>query len=195
MSADGLSCGRVKDIYFDDQNWQIRHLVAALEPRRFGKKQILLEPNQVQALDFETGAIQLGASSEAVAQFRPAVSVLPVCKQYASLAMASPGARTQGNGPLNGVDPHLRSTRTVITYRLDLAGEFAGMLADFIWNDETWEIRYLTVEQSFDRRKLQFHILPQSVERFTWSTQRVLLRALQPVELAAEEKMLSFVAA
>jgi hypothetical protein len=35
---------------------------------------------------------------------------------------------------------------------------------------------------------VNFHVLPQSVERFTWATQRVLLRDLQPVELAAEER-------
>ena len=68
-------------------------------------------------------------------------------------------------------------------YRLNLAGQFAGTLADLLCDDESWDIRYLAVEQIVDRKKLHFHLQPSSVERFTWATQRLVLRDLQPVML------------
>jgi len=186
VSADGVYCGRVKDLYFDDQRWVIRYVVVALEPRRFGQKRVLLVPEQIRGINVDAGFAQLAIEAAEVASLRLASSVLPVCKQYASIALGSPGAAFFSN-TLNGVDPHLRSAGTVIKYRLNLASEFAGILADLLLDANTWEIRYLKVEQVIDARKLQFHLLPQSVERFTWSTERVLLRELQPVELAEEE--------
>ena len=71
----------------------------------------------------------------------------------------------------------------MVNYRIDVAGESGGVLGDFLFDDETWTIRYLRAEQLIERKKLQFHLLPQSVERFTWATERLILRELQPVAL------------
>jgi sporulation protein YlmC with PRC-barrel domain len=178
VASDGVGCGRVKDVYFDDHTWTIKHVVLALEPRRFGHKEVLLRPNQIK---FNGIAVLLNVLSVQALALPLASSVLPVCRQYASLALGSPKA-----GDLVQSDPYLRSARAVARYRLNIRGQFAGTLSDFLFDDESWQIRYLAVEQVIEQRKIQFHVLPQSVERFTWATQRVLLRNLQPVELAAE---------
>jgi hypothetical protein len=78
-----------------------------------------------------------------------------------------------------------RSARAVLQYQLSVGGEFAGSLSDFLFDDETWETRYFAVEQRIEQKKLHL----QSVERFTWATERVLLRNLQPVKLAAEQRV------
>jgi len=182
VCEDGVTCGRIKDIYFDDQNWTIKNLVLSLDSRRFGAKQILLPPAQVRLNGL---AAFLDLPSAEVCTLPLVGSVLPVCRQYASLAFNSPGASRLIAG-----DPHLRSARAVSNYRINVDGqECGGTLEDFIFAEESWEIRYLAVEQSIEGRKVNFHVLPQSVERFTWATQRILLRDLQPVELAAEERV------
>jgi sporulation protein YlmC with PRC-barrel domain len=182
VSQDGVACGRIKDLYFNDQNWTIKNLVFSVEPRQFGAKQVLLLPTQVR---LNGVAAYLDLPSDEICTLPRVGSVLPVCRQYASFAFNSPGASRLVVG-----DPHLRSARAVAKYRINVDGqECGGTLEDFIFEEESWEIRYLAVEQTIGGRKVNFHVLPQSVERFTWATQRVWLRDLQPVELAAEERL------
>jgi len=188
LSAEGALCGRVRDIYFDDQSWVIKYVVFALDPRRFEQKLVLITPDQILALQSEEGFLQLHCTAIEADALPLASSVLPVCKQYASMALSSPGARVFG-GSVICADPHLRSAKAVMQYRLNLAGESAGTLADLIFEDGTGEIRFLEVEQVIESRKVQFNILPQSVERFTWATERILLRDLNPVEMAAEQSI------
>jgi hypothetical protein len=141
-----------------------------------------LDPRTLETFRDDDETILLSIHSADLPHARPASAVLPVCKQYASLALASPGASMLARG-LAGSDPHLRSARAVTNYRLIVQGEFAGTLTDLLIEPEDAEIRYLAVEQVIDRRKLQFHILPETVERFTWATQRIHLKHLQPVAL------------
>lgn len=182
LTADSKPCGRIRDIYFDDRTWLLKHLVAGLDPRVGGQKQVLISPEAVEGYRDEDGTILLGIRSEDLAALPSATSVLPVCKQYASLAMSSPGASRQGRG-LVGADPHLRSARATHHYKLQVLGEYAGNLTDLLFDAQTHEIRYLAVEQVIDRRHIRFNILPNAVERFSWATQRIHLKHLQPVVL------------
>ena len=184
MGAEGSQCGRIKDVYFDDSTWKATHLVLSIEPRHFGQKQVLLKPEMVDSIS-DDGTIALRLRLDEIEKLPLASSVLPVCKQYASFAFSSPGARLFARGVV-GSDPHLRSARAVSNYRINVAGESGGTLADLMFDDESWEIRYLSVEQIIERRKVAFHVLPQSVERFIWATQRVFLRELQPVRLDSD---------
>jgi sporulation protein YlmC with PRC-barrel domain len=181
-TADGKHCGRIKDVYFDDQSWTVQHLVVALDPRVHGQKQVLVNPAAIETIRDEDETILLSAHSDELARAPLATSVLPVCKQYASLALSSPGASAFGRA-LVGSDPHLRSARAVTNYRLMVQGEFAGTLTDLLFAPHDAEIRYLAIEQVIERRRIGFHILPAAVERFTWASQRVLLKYLQPVEI------------
>lgn len=179
--VEGAHCGRIKDIYFDDSTWQITQLVLSIEPRQFGQKQVLLAPSQLSTISEESGLISLNIPAAEVEGLPRASSVRPVCKQYDSLAFSSPGGRILQKD--FDADPHLRSARSVIVYRVNTADSAAGMLADLVFDDAVWQIRYLAVEQKIDGKRLRYHVLPQSVERFTWSTQRVILRDLKPVRL------------
>lgn len=178
-------CGRIKDLYFDDEQWVCKHIVAALDSHRFGQRQILLAPEQMELISVEEGFAASILSGEEIAQCPPASTCPPVCKQYAALALASPGAGLLEARQIKA-DPHLRSARAVMNYRTNYAGDFVGILGDLIFCDETWEVRRLGIEQVIDRKKLLFHVRPQAVERFSWSTQRVVLNELRPVPLLEE---------
>lgn len=182
MTADGSRCGLVKDVYFDDQNWTIRFVVVALDLRRFGNRQVLLTPEQFEP-DFEAGSLHLFIPSSEITDLPLIGTVMPVCMQYATMSLGSPGASKR---TLAGADPYLRSAKAVLKYRIVASSEFAGNLGDLVFDDQRWAIRYLTLDQIIERRRVRFHILPQSVERFTWATQRMILRDLNPVELASE---------
>ncbi len=184
-SADGSFCGRIKDIYFDDSTWKVSHLVLSIEPSAFGRNEVLITPDDISEVGEEEGTLRLSISRGELDELPLASSVLPVCKQYQALAYASPGARTFAARVQN--DPHLRSGKAVTQYHLDIAGAFAGRLADFIYASDSWEIRYLAVEHKEDGKAVRFHILPQAVERITWATQRIVLRELQPVSMGLGE--------
>ena len=190
-TADGQFCGRIKDVYFEDLSWQLRHLVLSIEPSPFGRKQVLLSPGQVECLSQSESWVHLKPTAAEVAGLPPASSVLPVCKQYAAFAVSPRGAGLFG-GDARGSDPHLRSFRSVMTCRVEGPGDFAGTVADMLVDDSGWGIRYLAVEQSFENKKLNFHVLPQSIERISWAAQRVILRELEPVAIAWGELPLEF---
>ncbi len=186
-SGEGVYCGRVKDVYFDDQSWAIKYLVAALDPRQFGQKEILLLSEQIKMIVGDGSELQLKDPFSGLGSLPLSSDAEPVCRQYAAMALSSPGARRRGRSAA-GHDPYLRSARTVFNYCISVAGEFGGTLTDFIFDGAKWQIRYLAIEQALEDRKIHFHVPTQSVERFTWATQRVLLRDLQPVEIAAGEQ-------
>lgn len=181
---NGQRCGRIQDLYFNDESWKIEFLVVAIELRQFGRKLALVSPSQVAEVS-KDGVIQLNFGAEGLENLPLASSVLPVCKQYASLALGSPGSSFAIKGLK--ADPHLRSAKAVFEYDVNIQGETAGKLADFLFDDECWEVRYLAVHERFEGKQLQFHLLPQSVERFTWATRRVVLRELQPVALEVDQ--------
>ena len=177
MPAEEPCCGRIKDVYFNDRTWTITHLLLTIGTNRFAQKQVLASTDQVARISAEEGIVHFRLSST---EFEPASSVLPVCKQYAALAFGSPGGRLMDE-QLKTSNPNIRTAKAVIGYSMQANGKSCGRLEDLIFDEESFEIRYLAIGQLVAGKKLQFHIVPQSVERFTWATQRVVLRDLQPV--------------
>jgi hypothetical protein len=179
--ADGQPCGRVKDIYFDDHSWKIRFIKVSLDPARFGHKQVLLVPNQIFSSSAEYCELNLSAAE--LAECPLDSSFLPVCRQYAVLNAGSPGSVTVRR-KLTESDPHLRSAKALSTYTVHFSGELIGILNEFFWN-EAWIIRYAGIHglELAERKRLSFHILTQSIQTISWSTQRVLLHELNPVAI------------
>jgi len=153
--------------------------VLSIEPSVFGRNEVLVAPAEVAEVCDESGEIRLTISGEGLEQLPLASSVSPVCKQYEAFAYTSPGARKYATRM--EADPHLRSAKAVVRYQVDAGGEFAGTVADFLYETEDWQFRYLGIEQKFERKTMRFYVLPQAVERIIWATQRIVLRELNPV--------------
>jgi len=178
--ADGSCSGRIKDIYFNDRTWIVTHLLLSLGSSRFARKQVLVPWDEVTRVSSKDGFVHFRLSSAELEELPPPNSVMPVCKQYAALALGSPGARLFAD-KLQASNPNTRTAKAVIGYSIQADGESCGRLDDLIFDEESFEIRYLAIGQLLAGKKLQFHIVPKSVERFTWATQRVILRELQPI--------------
>jgi len=174
--SDGQPCGRVKDVYIDDQTWTVRFLKVSLDPLRFGHKQILVTPEQVTSFADEICQLNIG---EAELHFCPLdSSYLPVCRQYASFS--SPGVRASHQFGREA-DPHLRSARAIRSYSLHAGAEPAGIAADLLIEVKDWRVQYISVEQVEEKKRVCFLIHPENIERISWSTQRMLVRSLEPV--------------
>jgi hypothetical protein len=191
-SAEGTRCGLVKDVYFDDRTWAIQYLVLGLDPRQFGAKQVLAVPGQVLECNSEDAVLRLTLRASQIGDLPLASSMLPVCKQYASLAFATPASSARRPGAAN---PYLRSARAVNRYQVVAADEPAGALVDLLLDDSDWQVRHLRVEQTIEDRQVSFYVQPQSVERFSFAARRLILRDLLPVELDQAPNHIGAVAA
>ena len=171
---NGQGCGRVKDIYFDDQSWAVRFLKVSLDPIRFGHKQVLITPEQVR--EFSADGCELNLNEIELGYCPLDSSYLPVCAQYASFSISNPRQWKHRN-----TDPHLRSANAVRSYTLYAGTEVAGMAADFLIGLKEWKIRYIAVEQLEQNKRICFLIHPENIERISWSTQRIVASYLDPV--------------
>ena len=181
VDPSGERRGLVKDLYFDDQTWSIRYFVVVPSTRLAGQKQVLLTPEQL-LLDDQNDVLRLTIAASEFSKLPLANSVQPVCKQYESISLSSPGSQNFRRHAA-AADPFLRSARVVSNYGIFVGSEFVGTLSDLLYDDGNWAIRHLAAEQVADGRTVRFHIVPEAVKRFTWATQRVVLHKLQPVTL------------
>src|SRR5687768_15838277 len=131
MPAEGPCSGRIKDIYFNDRTWIITHLLLTIGANRFAQKQVLASSDEVTGISAEEGNVYFRINSAEIEELPPASSVLPVCKQYAALALGSPGAGLVAD-PLKASNPNMRTANAVIGYSIQADGESCGRLEDLI---------------------------------------------------------------
>jgi hypothetical protein len=169
-ATDG-DIGQVYEFYFDDLTWVIRYLVVDTGSWLLGRK-VLLSPGSLGQPDWETEALPVGLTKEQV-EFSPDIRTdEPVSRQMevdlhtyygwtpywrgamppfglgaaaaAEMIAHSPEERDAGKEEKR--DPHLRSTREVIGYRIQARDGEIGHVEDLVVDDETWAIRYLVVD-------------------------------------------------
>ena len=164
-SLDGI-IGSAKGFYFDDRHWAIRYLVANTGNWLTGRK-VLISPYSLNRVDTAAEAISVQLTKNQIEASPSIDSEEPVSRQfeesyygYYGYPNYWIGQSMWGYNPYperdhskwgshvdtaNKWDSHLRSTHAVTGYRLlALDGEI-GHVEDFVIDDETWAIRYLTV--------------------------------------------------
>jgi hypothetical protein len=118
-AADG-ELGKVKDVYFDDHHWTARYLVVETGSW-LSSREVLIPAISIQSTDWTRNLLQIGWSQQQVA--------------------GSPAISTEAPG-----DPHLRSALAVRGYRLETADDSMGHIEDFLFDAESWAIRYLVID-------------------------------------------------
>jgi hypothetical protein len=154
LSALDGHAGRISDVYFDDQTWRVRYLVAGTGRWPAGI-QVLIAPSAVAAIDQRLNTIEveltrleiersplLDSSMPAYAQLRAtdfAGLAGPMNWGFASRAESS-------SGYVRTYDPHLRSARRVTGYRVRVADGELGHVIDLLLDDRDWVIPYLITD-------------------------------------------------
>jgi hypothetical protein len=72
-----------------------------------------------------------------------------------------------------GEDPHLRSCREVISYRIEATDGEIGHVKNLLVDDRTWEIRYLVVDTSNWWLGHQVLIAPEWIGALSWEAKSV----------------------
>ena len=191
LATDGKA-GEIEALYFDDQSWTIRYIVADVGGW-LAQQHVLLSPGSVGQPDWQTKSLPAQLSREEIEQGLPASLRQPVSVQrdkalrqeYARVATQEqaqyspdrlPGSavpEAKGGDATRPADPHLRSTEEVLGYRIQARDGDVGSVQDLIADDETWTIQYLVVDTSDWLPGKKVLVAPSWIQQVRWSERKV----------------------
>ena len=211
IATDG-QVGTVRDVYFDDERWVVRYLVVEtgswLSARRvlispyavrfidwqtravvvnLTRDQVKNSPHidtdkpvsrqQEDEFNRHYGYPQYWPYSTYWAWGEIPLLVPPTQQDQ---EVAEFGSRFPQDS--NRADGHLRSSQVVIGYHLQATDAFLGRVADFLFDEETWAIRYLVADTRSWLPGKQVIVAQDSIREVNWGEQSVDL-ALTRLEL------------
>lgn len=170
QASDG-EIGQVKDLYFDNQHWQLRYFV--VETGRWLKqRRVLISPESVAAPAWDKSTLPVALSQDEVRSSPHWDSDRPVSRQYeidlrqhyawplywggaptanTGMGLAVPPpvpatATTVGEPPVESGDPTLFSFDFVKGLHVLASDGEIGHIEEFLIEDRHWGIRYLVVD-------------------------------------------------
>ena len=168
--------GTVEDVYFDDKQWVVRYLVVNTGGWLRGRRVLIspgavqsIDRTGKTILAHLTHALVEGSpemdtakpvSRQQEAAYRryyryppyessmlPALRAMPIIAPLDLRTREEEEvARQQADERLAGADHHLRSSRVVLSYRIEASDDVIGRVTDFLFDEETWSMRYLIVD-------------------------------------------------
>jgi sporulation protein YlmC with PRC-barrel domain len=173
LGASDGEIGRVKDFYFDDQNWAIRYLVADTEAWLPGR-QVLISPHAFKSFDPAGKILRLNLTRKQIEKSPSLESHKPVSRQYEEEyyryfgwpnywqgealwgmtefpVLTLPAKPPASDASLNDrpqperPDAHLRSAQAVNGYHLQATDWTTGHVSDFMMDDQSWRIDQIVV--------------------------------------------------
>ena len=175
VASDGVA-GKVYDLLFDDQSWEVRNLVVETGGW-WRSRDVLLGPAMIDHHDGANRRLVIRGTIQQLAEQRRAATFLPVARRRlleASQIIAWEAYWTRAvdlSGEIPG-DPHLRSTRILPGVRVAASDGKIGHLADFLVDDQTWSIRYVGIDTRNWWPGRHVLIEPMWIESIDWDTRR-----------------------
>jgi sporulation protein YlmC with PRC-barrel domain len=174
LGASDGGIGRVKDFYFDEQNWAVRYLVAETGTW-LTSRQVLLSPHALCSAYLPGRILTVNLTRKQIEDSPPIEWHKPVSRQYEEeyhryfgwpRYWQSGGQWGKGGLPVldspkkprparlaPAVDPrreladsHLRSTQTLNGYHLQARDGIVGQVHDFTMDDKNWAVHHLVVK-------------------------------------------------
>jgi sporulation protein YlmC with PRC-barrel domain len=193
-ATDG-DVGKVHDVYFDDQIWMIRYLVVNAGNRLMGR-QVLISTISLGRPGGERQLFPVSLTKEQMERAPDIDTDRPVSRQARSLGYYgwssywSPITSMVGLGdpvaiqvmmdeareakqPKN--NPHLRSVREVIGYRVQATDGESGYVKDFIIDDETWKIRHMVMSTRNWISGKKVLVDPRRIKKTNWTERKIYI--------------------
>jgi hypothetical protein len=195
QARDG-TVGFLEQVYFDDEKWVIRYLVVDMD-QHLEDKRVLISPISVGGMDLTSNTLRVDLTREQVSRSPDMDTEKPVSRQkemeynrYYGYAMYWGGSGLWGDSMLPGAlitvpapqprdkeegpgDPHLRSSREVIGYRVQAKDGRIGHVDDFIFDLRDWSIWYLEVDTRNWIGGKKVLVEPRWAERVSWEKRKV----------------------
>jgi hypothetical protein len=212
--------GGVRDLYFDDELWTIRYLVADTGNWLTGR-QVLISPHAIVDVDSETEQISVNLSKKQIEDCPSSDSDRPISREYEAVYSGYFGYPSYWCGPyMWGTYPyaggayalavrpnagpkvdepseprkinHLRSTHDVSGHHIMASDGEIGHVKDFFVEDKTWAIRYLLVDTVNWWPGKKVLISPKWITGVSWSESKVFVNLTRDLIQSSPEYTDSF---
>jgi len=157
LHAEDGEVGSVDDLYFDDEDWDVRYLVVNTRDWIPGR-QYLVSPIAIDRASSLEGDLRVDLTRA----------------QIAGCPVAAPGSS-------------LRSSAEMIGCGIEATDGAVGSVADLVIDDETWEITDVLVDSRQWLPGKLLLISPQVIERIDWLRKTLHLRLAREDILQAPE--------
>ncbi|MFW5775112.1 MAG: PRC-barrel domain-containing protein [Chitinivibrionales bacterium] len=197
--------GSVTDLFFDDNHWIIRYVVADVGGWLRGRE-VLLATSSVKQMQDQIFSMNI--SREQIEKSPPVDTNKPVSRQqehqlhdhyrwphywdyqtfdnvYPIPARPIPAAPPQGymgehqkeveKDMQHNYDTHLRSCREVAGYRIHTQNGEIGHIHDFLVDTQNWRIRYLVVKTANLLPGKKTLLSPDWIDGISWASKEVLV--------------------
>jgi len=206
--------GKLKDFYFDDQNWVIRYVIADTTSWLPGRL-VLISPHAFGHFEKNGDCLLVNLTRVQIENSPSIDSHKPVSRQYEEEyyryygwpsywddggtlgAEDFPSApqpqlildeqASLGNGSRNGNDPHLRSTLSLIGYHIQAKDDEIGHVTDFIMDDQNWAICSLIVKTGHWFSAREIVVSQNHIERISYEESTVFVKLTKEAIQAAPE--------
>jgi uncharacterized protein YrrD len=219
-ATDG-TIGHVKDFYFDDQAWVVRYLV--VNPGSWlADRKVLISPYGVTRPLGDNHIINVSMNREQVKKSPNIDTHKPVSRQRELDYLDYYGYPTYWDGAgiwgadavpilppltLSGYaerrerretsvesgDEHLRSTGEVSGYHLKASDESIGHVEDFLFDEETWGIRYLIINtRDWWPGGKKVLVSTRWINSIEWTERRIVTSLTSEVVKSSAEELTTF---
>jgi hypothetical protein len=213
LGAKDGEIGRVKDFYFEDNNWTIRYLIADTGTWLSGRL-VLLSPFALEGVDDKTRHFNVKLTKDHIERSPSIEHRKPVSRQFEAEYARHYGWPMYWYGPAlwgptpqpfyeatagdlrndpslaqQSEDPHLRSASEVAGYYLHATDGDLGHVHDFVIADEDWAIRYIIVETGSWWSGKKALIPTDSIREVNWEQSKVYVDLSQAAIKSGPEFM------
>lgn len=183
--------GKIKEVYFDDQNWDVRYFVVNTGVWLIGRT-VLVSPLAVVSFDEEKEEIEVNLTKSQIENSPVLESDKPVSEQYQmeyNAYYSYPlfmGALTVGGAlPYKPIhvketkafdrtdvieewDQHLRSSQVVHGYDAKSLNDSIGYVDDFIVDTTTWKMKYLIIDTKLILKGKKYLVSTLWINHISW---------------------------
>lgn len=193
VDASGEDCGDVFDFYFQDNNWVIRYVVVDTG-NWFQSENVLISPLSIKRFSWDADKIAVDLKPDQIKSAPSFNMDKPISRQFEinyfnhyQYPAYWTGKSLWGESfypeeairlkykPLhiaaNLSDPHLRSAKEVRGYRINSLKDDSspfGHVEDFLFDIETWTLRYFVIDTTNFLPGKKVLISPEWVDSINW---------------------------
>ncbi len=207
--------GRIKDFYFDDQNWAVRYVVVDTGSWLSGRL-VLISPHVFTNFDLDGVRRGVSLTRKQIENSPDYDSEKPVSRQYeddyysyygwpnywqggglwgiGAFPIAAPPLEERPDASIGEPissdergDAHLRSTQAMNGYHVQTDDGAIGHVIDFIVDHETWAICHLVVETGHWFSSKEVVISPKQIVRISYDESKVFVSITKDTILKAPE--------
>src|ERR1700751_1145659 len=195
LGASDGDIGKVKDFYFDDQQWAVRYVIAETGTWLLGRL-VLISPPAFGNFHEEGNRLIVNLTRQQIEKSPPIESHKPVSRQYEeeyNRYYGWPSYWARGSHLEHGGYPHLRSTLALsgypnfTGYKIQTSDGVIGHVNDFLMYGKSWAICHLVVETGHWFSHREIAISPKDIERISYEESKVFVKVTKEALLEAPE--------